>query len=40
MVIEATITVTHMSRFQRGTKINIKYNPADKTKVVLNGSIR
>jgi len=33
--IETTISVTHMSKFQSGSKVDVAYDPANPTKVVL-----
>ena len=36
VLIEDTIAVTHMPRFQPGMEINVKYDMKNKTRVVLN----
>ena len=36
VIIEDTIAVTHMPRFQPGMEINVKYDMKNKTRVVLN----
>jgi len=33
--IETTIAVTHMSKFQPGSKIDVAYDPADPTKAAV-----
>lgn len=36
VIIEDTIAVTHMSWFQPGMEINVKYDINNKTRVILN----